>query len=146
MFRNRIFKVLSSLFLLMVLSAGQVSSVSLKENQAPVAQTASPIRYLPGFQTNSLAANDDSSTGATPIGFTINFFNQQHNTLYVNNNGNVTFDAAQTTFTPYNLTSSAREIIAAFFGDVDTRGAGSALVAYGNDTVDGRHDAFRQRG
>ena len=31
-------------------------------------------RNLAGFSTNTLAANDDSSTGAVAIGFPINFF------------------------------------------------------------------------
>ncbi len=160
MFRNRTFKVLSNLILLAAFCTGQVSAASgnsanqvekkllalslpsLKENQAPAAAVnASPIRYLPGFGTNTLFANDDDSTDAVPIGFTINFFNNQRSTLYVNNNGNITFDAAQYIYTPYNLTNTTHEIVAAFFGDVDTQGVGSSQVTYGNDTVDG-HQSF----
>jgi hypothetical protein len=49
---------------------------------------------VPGFNANSLAGNDDGSTGAVPIGFAlpINFFGSPASTLFVNNNGNVTFD------------------------------------------------------
>jgi hypothetical protein len=43
-------------------------------------------------------------------------------------------------FTPFGLTSTARQIIAPFFADVDTRFAGSA-VTFGPGTVDG-HVAF----
>jgi hypothetical protein len=95
-------------------------------------------RNLPGFSTNALAANDDGSTGLVPIGFTINLFGTSYSSLYVNNNGNVTFDAALSTFTPFNLVTTGTKIIAPFFGDVDTRGPGSALTRYGNDTVNGR--------
>jgi hypothetical protein len=48
----------------------------------------------PGFNANFLPANDDSSTGLVPIGFTANFFGQSYSGLFVNNNGNVTFDSA----------------------------------------------------
>lgn len=124
----------ASLFIMLVLL-----TISWLPFAQPVeAQSSSPIRYLAGFQTYTLPANDDSSTGAVPIGFTVDFFGRQHDSLYVNNNGNITFDATQSTYTPYDLTSTTREIIAAFFGDVDTRGSGSSPVTYGNDTVNGR--------
>ena len=87
-----------------------------------------------------LVPNDDLSTGLVDIGFTVNFFGSVSDQLYVNNNGNVTFDAALGTYTPFNLTSTSREIIAAFFGDVDTRD-GLGIVSYGQVSVGGR-DAF----
>ena len=93
-----------------------------------------PIR--PGFDANILPANDDGSTGVVPIGFNLNFFGATHDTLFVNNNGNVTFDAPLATFTPFPLTSTNRAIIAPFFADVDTR-IGN-VVTYGQGTVDGR--------
>jgi hypothetical protein len=96
-------------------------------------------RNLPGFSTNTLPANDDESTGQVNIGFTINLFGTSYSKLYVNNNGNVTFDASLSTFTPFGLAGVATKIIAPFFADVDTRGSGSGLVMYGNDTVNGRN-------
>ncbi|ARE41249.1 Alpha-tectorin precursor [Rhodovulum sp. P5] len=92
-----------------------------------------------GFDGNTLAANDDSSTGLVSIGFTANFFGVENTQLYVNNNGNVTFDSALGTYTPFDLTSTGRQIIAPFFADVDTRSGN--LVSYGTGTVDG-HAAF----
>ena len=44
---------------------------------------------VPG--TSSLAANDDSSSPSTAIGFTVNFFGTNYSNLFANNNGNVTF-------------------------------------------------------
>jgi Nidogen-like/PEP-CTERM motif len=93
-----------------------------------------------GFSSNSLAPNDDGSTGAVNIGFGVNFYGFTSNQLFVNNNGNVTFGSALMTFTPFDLTSTNRLIIAPFFADVDTRFAGES-VTYGTDTVDG-HSAF----
>ena len=99
---------------------------------------AAAVRQLAGFTTNVLPANDDGSTGLVPIGFTVDFFGTNYPQLYVNNNGNVTFDSALGIYTPFDLTSTGRIIIAPFFGDVDTRGGVSALVTYGNDVVNGR--------
>jgi len=103
----------------------------------------SGIENNPSFFTNTLAANDDGSTGSVPIGFSssINFFGTNYSNLFVNNNGNVTFNSALSTFTPFGLLSSSTPIIAPFFGDVDTNGIGSGLVHYGQGTYAGR-DAF----
>ena len=99
------------------------------------------IRSNAGFKANTLARNDDGSTGLVPLGFSINFFGRSRTHTFVNNNGNLTFDAALSTFTPFGLTSTRREIVAAFFADVDTRSTLSQQVTYGTDTIDG-HKAF----
>lgn len=99
------------------------------------------IRTNPGFAAQSLARNDDGSTGLIQLGFPINFFGRLRTAAYVNNNGNITFDSALADFTPFGLTGVHREIIAAFFADVDTRSTLSNLVTYGQDTVNG-HKAF----
>lgn len=99
---------------------------------------ASPI--VTGFNTNTLAANDDSSTAAVNLGFTFNFFGNDYTQTYVNNNGNVTFGGALSTYTPFGLTTNTgTAIIAPFFADVDTRGSGD--VTYGQGTY-GVHSAF----
>ncbi len=63
--------------------------------------------------------------------------------MYVNNNGNVTFDEPLATYTPFDLRSTSRKIVAPFFADVDTRADGTEPVVYGYGTavVDG-HRAF----
>lgn len=101
---------------------------------------AGAVRDLPGFTANTLAANDDGSTGLVPMGFAVNFFGLSFTNLYVNNNGNVTFDSSLSTYTPFSLSTTSREIIAPFFADVDTAVGGSP-VTYGMDTVSG-HAAF----
>lgn len=109
---------------------------------APAVSGAQAVRRggtTAGFTTNSLARNDDGSTGLVNIGFGINFFGTSASQLYVNNNGNVTFSNPLSTFTPFALTgATGTPIIAAFFADVDTRAAGSALTQYGTGTVNGR--------
>ncbi|EGB13345.1 protein of unknown function DUF1555 [Pseudodesulfovibrio mercurii] len=91
------------------------------------------------FTASTLAANDDGSTGEVAIGFDVNFFGNTLSTLYVNNNGNVTFGSPMSTYTPSGLSGVSRPIIAPFFADVDTR-AGNVLT-YGTNTVNG-HSAF----
>jgi uncharacterized repeat protein (TIGR01451 family) len=96
------------------------------------------FRNLPGFSNNILPGNDDDSTGSVPMNLTLNFFGVQVSSVFVNNNGNVTFDSALGTFTPFPLTSTNQQIIAPYFSDVETDFPTSGLVTYGNDTVNGR--------
>lgn len=100
--------------------------------------TAQVIRTNPAFNANSIPRNDDGSSSITPLGFTVNFFGKMRSDAYVNNNGNITFDAALPTYTPFGLQRTSREIIAPFFSDVDTRPAKSRLVTYGQDVIGGR--------
>lgn len=95
------------------------------------------------FNSGTLARNDDLSTGFVSFGFAgdLNFFGQSYNGGFVNNNGNLTFDAPLSTFTPFNIITTGRPMLAPFFADVDTRNAGSAEVTYGTGTV-GSNAAF----
>jgi hypothetical protein len=87
---------------------------------------------------NTLARNDDSSTGAVNLGFTANFFGTNYTSLYVNNNGNITFDSALSTYTPFPINTTNRVIIAPFFADVDTNGSYGNPVTYGTGTYGGK--------
>ena len=102
--------------------------------------TVASAAFRAGFNTSSLAANDDGSTGAIAMGFTANYFGTSYTDTFVNNNGNVTFINPLGIFTPFGLTTNVgTPIIAAFFADVDTRGVGSALTKYGTGLVNGRN-------
>lgn len=92
---------------------------------------------VPGFDSNTLAPNDDDSVGPIAVGFTLNFFGVTTSQLWVNNNGNVTLDAPLATYTPFDLTSTGQQIIAPFFSDVDTSSAGNP-VTYGSGSFNGR--------
>lgn len=91
--------------------------------------SATAIRTDAGFASHTLAANDDGSTGRITLPFTISFFGVTYNALWINNNGNVTFNGPLSSFTP-SLSQLRQPIIAPFFADVDTRGGGG-LVTYG---------------
>lgn len=92
-----------------------------------------------GFTANTFAANDDNATGAIALGFSANYFGTTYTDAYISNNGYITFNSGQGTYTPSGLGSgySGQPIIAPFFADVDTRGTGSGLTSYGTGTYNG---------
>jgi len=97
--------------------------------------TGGAVFDSPACTQNSLDANDDGSTGLVDLPFSINFFGSNYTALYVNNNGNVTFNEPQGTYTPYTIDANIPPMIAPFFADVDTRGIGS--VTYGTTQYNG---------
>lgn len=114
------------------LSAGLLAATFVA---APV--HAGAIRDAGLFTTNSVPRNDDGSSGLVATGFNLNFFGNSFSQLYVNNNGNVTFDGPLSTYTPFGLVNTSRQLLAPFFADVDTRGSGSGLTTYGASTIGG---------
>ena len=95
------------------------------------------VRTTTNFALSTLARNDDGSSGVVDVGFDLNFFGNNDRTVFVNNNGNITFDSSLSTYTPFSLLSSQRIIIAPFFADVDTRGVGE--VTFGSGQLLGRN-------
>ncbi len=96
------------------------------------------VRTNAGFTTNVIPASDDGSTAAVTLPVPVNFYGTTYSSLFVNTNGNVTFDQVFSAFSPSPLQTTGRVIIAPFFGDADTRNAASTVVTYGADTVNGR--------
>ncbi len=107
----------------------------------PVTTFAAAV--VPFTLTGSLPADDDVSSNRVPLGIDgaggINFFGQSFTTVYVNNNGNVSFQLPLSQFTPNGLfTGVGFPLIAPFFADVDTEGTGSGVATYGNAIYNGR--------
>ena len=82
-----------------------------------------------GFGTNELPVGDDNSSASIALApYNLSglcFFGQTHTTMFVNNNGNVTFSAAVPTYTPTAFPASTNPMIAPWWADVDTRGGGT---------------------
>jgi PKD repeat protein len=82
--------------------------------------------YTPhdGSYTLAMTPNDDGSTGLIPIPFNFCLYGTNYNALYINNNGNVTFDVAYGTYSAVGFPSASYVMVAPFWADVDTRGIG----------------------
>jgi len=79
--------------------------------------------------------NDDGFSGPVALGYTLqNFFGADYSSLFINNNGNVTFNGGLASFTPAGPQGATQPVIAPFFADVDTRGAQSGVV-YVNQSI-----------
>ncbi|MEE4540624.1 nidogen-like domain-containing protein [Streptomyces sp. V4-01] len=89
-------------------------------------------------EASQVAPNDDGSSPEIPMPFGIDFHGRQFRSLWVNNNGNVTFDGPMSDYTPADLATFDRPAIAAWWADVDTTGALSMPVRYGLGDVGGR--------
>lgn len=96
----------------------------------------SRTRSANGCGNTVLPGNDDGSSGEVSLPFDVKFYGRTYSSLWVNNNGNVTFDGPMATYVPFDLSVTSHPIIAPFFADVDTRqGAGS--VTYGQTHYEG---------
>ena len=80
--------------------------------------------------------NDDGFSGPINLGFTLNFFANNYTQFFVNNNGNVSFGAGISAFTPTGPTGANAPIISPFFADVDTRNLNSGVVHIRTDIPD----------
>jgi len=85
-----------------------------------------------GYGTN-FPGNDDNSTSvsiASLAGTGLTLLGRSFGeTIYLSNNGYMRLDTGDGTFTPYPLNSTNNPIVAAYFGDVDTRGTGNVYYA-----------------
>ncbi|KIN78296.1 nidogen-like domain-containing protein [Sulfitobacter mediterraneus] len=107
-----------------------------------------------GFGGEILDRNDDSSTGEIDITGVfengLNFFGATYNSLFVNNNGGVSFNSPLGAYTPQTISSGTTPGIFPYWADVDTEGStgnvspggssqGTNLVYY---TLDAANDRF----
>ncbi len=69
----------------------------------------------------AMGPNDDGSTANIPIPFNFCLYGTNYTSLWINNNGNVTFDGPYGTFSAVGFPSPSYVMTAPFWGDVDTR-------------------------
>ncbi len=87
---------------------------------------AYPIQLAP-LGPAILDRDDDGSTDALPIGFTVPFYGTSYGDFYVNTNGNVSFKGPLAQYTPSGFPQGS-PMIAPFWADVDTRNPLSGQV------------------
>uniref|UniRef100_A0A8W8I3F3 G-protein coupled receptor 133 n=1 Tax=Magallana gigas TaxID=29159 RepID=A0A8W8I3F3_MAGGI len=101
--------------------------------------TGFPLRQFYRFGSDEgdsiLPSNDDESTPRIDVSVPFPFFGSSYSSIYVNNNGDVTFDTALTQFTadafPIN---GSHKMIAAFWTDIDTALGGSLWYRTSTDS------------
>lgn len=74
--------------------------------------------------------NDDLSSAAIPLQFNFCFYGQTITSVYINNNGNISFGSPYGTFTATGFPSNQFSMVAPFWADVDTRNPTSGVVHY----------------
>jgi hypothetical protein len=114
-------------------------------NRLDIAQAAAALSHATSAEVtdaacaaNAIAATDDGSSPAVALPAPLDFYGTTYSSIYVNNNGNVTFQAPQATYTPFTINAGTPPIIAPFFADVDTSGNGSGQVTYGTASFGSR--------
>lgn len=98
------------------------------------------IRYLSGFQAQSLPVSPDLIDGSelVTIGFGLQLFGVSYTRLYVSENGNVTFNRPYQDVPIWGLDKAIRVILAPFASDVDMRAPNARAVTYGWDSIHNR--------
>jgi hypothetical protein len=111
------------------------SSVTLAPRSA-ARQLASQSCIIPRDATwTKLALGDDNSSLSIPLGFNFDLYGTTYTSVFVNNNGNLTFTAALSGFSSTGFPLAGTPMVAPFWADVDTRGttaAGCGGVYYKN--------------
>ncbi len=77
--------------------------------------------------------NDDFSTSLIPLSFPFTFYGTQYNRVYINNNGNLSFEQPYSTYTSTGFPITGYAMVSSFWADVDTRtggNTGSGIVYY----------------
>jgi serine protease len=117
-------------------SAQQAGANPLSQNIGPRPNLRAALGFAVAPFTNGTPPayrNDDGSTSPIPLSFGFSFYGTQYSQIYLNNNGNLSFEGAYWDYTPAGFPISGYAMVAAFWGDVDTRNSGSGLVYYKSD-------------
>ncbi len=77
-----------------------------------------------------LDGRNDDGFMSLDLGFDVTFYGNTYSSLYINNNGNVSFNSGISAYVPTGPTGANAPIISPFFGDVDTRSLLSDVVYY----------------
>lgn len=77
-----------------------------------------------------LDGRNDDGFMALNLGFSFTLYGSTYSSLYINNNGNVSFGAGISDYVPTGPTGASAPLISPWFGDVDTRNVNSGVVHY----------------
>ena len=77
-----------------------------------------------------LYRNDDGSSNPIPLPFAFQFFGTPYSSVFINNNGTISFGSGISAFTPSDFPVEGLRMIGPFWADVDTRDPHSGVVYY----------------
>jgi hypothetical protein len=78
--------------------------------------------------TLAMLPNDDEFSNVIVLPFNFSFYGTSYDSLYINNNGNISFDLPYSTFTANPFPDPTYNMIAPFWADVDTRSTNGGNV------------------
>lgn len=78
----------------------------------------------------AMLPNDDLYSNSIALPFNFSFYGTTYDSLYINNNGNISFSQPYSTFTAYSFPDPTFNMIAPFWADVDTRSTNGGNVWY----------------
>lgn len=85
--------------------------------------------------TLAMTPNDDLSTSLLTLPFNFCFYGTTMNSVFINNNGNISFGTPFSTYSGVGFPSTQYQMIAPFWGDVDTRGVGEVWYKMTNSAL-----------
>ena len=78
----------------------------------------------------AMAPNDDLYSNSIYLPFSFSFYGTTYDSLYINNNGNISFTNPYNNFTAFPFPDPSFNMIAPFWADVDTRSTNGGNVWY----------------
>lgn len=78
--------------------------------------------------TLALGPNDDGSSGLINLPFQFSLYGDLYSSVYVNNNGNISFQQSFATYSASGFPNNTNRMVAPFWADVDTRGNGGQVL------------------
>lgn len=120
------------LFTLAVIQSGERVSAARRRLETESINFHGPgcVDYEPGAEWTALHRNDDESVELTNIGIDFDWFGETKTGLYINNNGNLSFDTSVRSYNPNGFTADSTHMIAPFWADIDTRGSVDGYIWY----------------
>ncbi len=112
----------------------KIAGVARVEADQVVSISAGAVFSDSGCTTNSMGRMDDGSSPPVSLGFSANWFGTSYDSIYVNNNGGISFNDGRGGFSDWgiiDLTTTTRPLVLPLFTDIDTRNAATSAVTYG---------------
>jgi len=105
-----------------------LAPAKVKPNNSNKASACNCYVEPDGTYTLAMQPNDDGSSVYIPIPFSFNLYGTNYTGIYINNNGNITFNGPMAIFSASAFPSTINSIVAPFWADVDTRNGFGQVV------------------